>query len=518
MVLAGLAFRSGGYFPPDYLAAGAVIYVTLAVIMLVRPPHYSLSTEALVGLVALSAFAIWSGISTTWSPSPHAGLEAMQRNLVYAGLFGLGLLAAGSGRLARSFVRGLCAAIIAVIGAAVVSRLYPQVLPSPKGPLFERLAYPLNYWNAVGALAAMGVTLTAAIAADVRLRTVVRAGSAALSVMLVAALYLTLSRGAFVALFVGAIVLIALSPRRGALVLTVLVTSILAALAIMRLGQYHALIDPPRRGDGQASAGAAYGPQLLLLMALAGLVQAGIARLEGSRRVTAQVRAYAKPVLLGLAGLLVIGVLGFSALNQARVRDWTSSSGDYVERQWNGFLSPTPTFKSALGTGRLTTAQGDRAETWRVAINAFRQHPMEGEGAGSYEARWYRERREDISLRNAHSLYLETLGELGLVGFGLLALFVASLAVAAVKASRRRGSLDAPLAAGVIATCVVWVVHAAVDWDWQVTTVSGLAILLAATLYPRVGGKARPEVEDERQAAPRLLTAEELQERARRVG
>lgn len=261
----------------------------------------------------------------------------------------------------------------------------------------------------------MGVILTAAIAADARVNMVVRAGGAGMGVMMVTGLYLTLSRGAFLCLFVGAIVLIAVFPRRWSLVVTALVVSLPATLAIVRLGHYPVLIDPPKSGLGQASAGTRYGPQLLLLMVAAGLAQAGIVSAQKSRRVARRVRravrrfgGYKKPILVALAGLIVICVLGSAALNPFRVGDWTSSTGHYVEREWSGFLNPKPTFQSAGGTGRLITAQGDRLEIWRVAANAFTAHPVAGEGAGSYEARWYRERREDEQIRNAHSLYLET--------------------------------------------------------------------------------------------------------------
>lgn len=491
IVLVGLAWQAGGYFPPAYLAAGTVVYATLAVIILLRPPHHALSTEARVGLTALAALAIWSGISTTWSPSPDTGVEVMQRNFVYLGLFGLGLLAAGSRRLVRPFVWGLCAVIAVVVGAGLLSRLYPEVVSSPPGPLVSRLAYPVSYWNALGALAAMGVTLTASIAADIRLRTVVRSAAAGVSVMLVTGLYLTLSRGALLALFIGTIVVVALFPQRWSLILSIFAISVVAALAIVRLGHYHVLVDPPKRGEsGQASAGARYGPQLLLFMALAGLAQVGIAAAQGSREASAAAHKYAIPVLICLPGLLGICILVVSVFNQSWARGWTSKTNHYVERQWNGLLSPTQTFEKAEGTARLTTAQGDRLEAWRVAANAFKAHPVGGDGAGSYEVRWVRERREDAELRNAHSLYLETLGELGLVGFVLLAIFVGSLVAAVIRARRRRGALDT-LGAGVFAACFAWLFHAGIDWDWQVTALSGLAIMLSATLYPRGRKKVR---------------------------
>lgn len=498
IVLGELAWHGGGYFPPAYLAAGAVVYATLAVIILVRPPHYSLSTEALVGLVALTALAIWSGISTSWSSAPDTGLEVMQRNFVYVGLFGLGLVAAGSGRLARPFVWGLCAVIVAVVAAGVLSRLYPQVLLRTSGTY--RLAYPLSYHNAVAALAAMGVTLTVAVAADSRLRLLARTASAACSVLMAAGLYLTLSRGGFLALTAGGIVLVALFPRRVSLVLTILVVAIAATLAIVRLGDFQALIDAPNLGDGQAAAGARYAPQLLGFMALAGLLQAGIVVVQRWNGVATRLRQYQRPVLLSLAALCVMGALALSV--EGRTFAWANTTRHFVQRQWHAVFSPPAAAKPnqrVRVTDRLTTIQGggSRPELWRVAMNAFNDHPVRGEGAGSYEVRWYRERRLAEPVRNAHSLYLETLAEMGVVGLVLLAAFIGSLVVAATRVRRRSGVLDRGLAAGVVSVCAVWLVHAAVDWDWQITALSGLALLLAATLYPRGHRASRSETAPE---------------------
>ena len=45
-----------------------------------------------------------------------------------------------------------------------------------------------------------------------------------------------------------------------------------------------------------------------------------------------------------------------------------------------------------------------------------RDEPLHGTGAGSFEAHWLRERPISFYARDAHNLYLETLGELGALG------------------------------------------------------------------------------------------------------
>jgi O-antigen ligase len=73
---------------------------------------------------------------------------------------------------------------------------------------------------------------------------------------------------------------------------------------------------------------------------------------------------------------------------------------------------------------------------------------------------------------------LEQLVELGLPGLAFLALLVGGIAAAARRALRA----GAPLAAGVCAALVTWLLHASIDWDWQIPAVTLPAIVLAGAL------------------------------------
>jgi hypothetical protein len=76
-------------------------------------------------------------------------------------------------------------------------------------------------------------------------------------------------------------------------------------------------------------------------------------------------------------------------------------------------------------------------------------------------------------VRDAHSLYLETLAELGIVGFlAVLALFGGVAACV-----RDQAAIGAGLAA--------WAVHAGVDWDWEMPALTLVAVLLAGAAIAR---------------------------------
>src|SRR4051812_1065922 len=312
-VVIGLAWSSGGYFPPAYLAAGAVTYAPLGVLLLVRAPAFRLSTHALVAVGCLAALAAWTGISARWSPAPAAALEDMQRTLLYAGLFGLGLVAAGSGRFARHLVWALLALTVVVVGAGVLSRLYPHLIPSGRIsdalPTY-RLGYPLAYWNAYGGLAAMGAVLGFGLAADPRSPVPLRAAAAPATVLLCVGMYLSLSRGAWLALAAGLTVLVVLSAHRGSLVITGAVVLPGVALAVTRVHSYAALVDGPRKGAGQVAAGGDHRPPLLLILAAVCAVRGVVAATRRSENWMQALRTVFRPLLLGLAGLAAVLALG----------------------------------------------------------------------------------------------------------------------------------------------------------------------------------------------------------------
>jgi hypothetical protein len=127
------------------------------------------------------------------------------------------------------------------------------------------------------------------------------------------------------------------------------------------------------------------------------------------------------------------------------------------------FAAPAPDTRDAH---RLVTLSGHgRTRLWRIAWQEGRDHPVLGGGAGTWRRHAVRAEGLDAPA-NAHSLYLETFAELGVVG---LLLLVGALAVVLTRAHE-------PAAAALLAA---FVVHAAVDWDWQLPAVV-LPALIAA--------------------------------------
>ncbi len=136
---------------------------------------------------------------------------------------------------------------------------------------------------------------------------------------------------------------------------------------------------------------------------------------------------------------------------------------------YDSFVSP-PTGGTDLNGRLFTLSNHGRTVLWRSALDDFRAHPVVGSGAGSFGRWWLAHRTTFYSVGEAHNLYVQTLAEGGVVGFALLVALLGVTAVAAVRTRRH------PLVAPAFGAYVAFLVHAAVDWDWQMPAVTLLAL------------------------------------------
>jgi O-antigen ligase len=142
---------------------------------------------------------------------------------------------------------------------------------------------------------------------------------------------------------------------------------------------------------------------------------------------------------------------------------------------------------------RANDLLGPRVEYWTVALSQWQENMALGSGAGTFALYWLQEESPSAVL-DAHSLYVETLAELGLLGLVLLGVTLAVPIVAAV------GARNDPLVAGAAAAYVAFLVHAGLDWDWEMPAVTlvgllcGIGVLVSTRRDDnqiRVGARAR---------------------------
>src|SRR5919198_1530530 len=158
--------------------------------------------------------AAWTALSLIWAPLGGRAQDDLQRLLLYLAYFTAALALLRGPVVRRWLEPAVAMGALVVVGYGLSERLLPGLLEfdrsrSAKG----RLEQPLTYWNAEGAVAAVGLILAVRIAGDPRRGRALRGVAAAAGVPLGLGVYLSFSRGALAAVAAGMVVLIALSPE-----------------------------------------------------------------------------------------------------------------------------------------------------------------------------------------------------------------------------------------------------------------------------------------------------------------
>jgi len=487
---AWLGFSDGGFFVGETGLAAVIACVALLLwAMTATAPVAGLGAAGVAGLAALSLLGVWVLASSAWSDAAARSVYEFDRVLLYLAVFALVALAPRGPATARWLLRGFAVVLGVVSLLALVSRLYPDVVGSPTvSQAHDRLGWPLGYWNALGLCAAMAAVLCVHLTSELRERVPVRVLAAAAVPALVVTMYLTLSRGGFGAAVIGFVLLVVLGRSRGLVggLLAVLPAVALAVLAAAAADAVTTGYDP----DAAASLADAreLGGRLGLICAGAALLRLLAVPLD-RWLARLRLRPWGRParaaLVIGVAALLVIGGLAVDAPDRLSV-------------QWESFKSSAPTENE--GGGRLleTTANG-RIEHWEVAWDTFQAHPWVGTGAGTFVYEWAERRTLDFPVQDAHSIYLDVLADLGLVGLALL--LVALLVPFGAALVRRRE--DRVLWSAVVAVTGMWLVRAGIDWDWEVPALTLPAVALLAVACARDAG--RPAGRRSRGRVPRIL-------------
>jgi O-antigen ligase len=460
-------------------------------------PRARIDRAVLVPGGLLAALAIDTFASVFWASSAADAFNEFNRVSLYLGIFVLVAVSLRRGELGR-WADGLMVGLVAIAVVALLSRLFPDLF-SPRGlPEFlpsvaTRLSFPIGYWNGLGILAGMTVPLCLRSALTAR-SSLLRSLAVFPVPILAAVIYLTSSRGGFLTAFIAAGIFVLATNRRWAATGAVLSAGVGSAAAVAVLAPRGALVNGPLSSAAAHSQGRVAALLLVGCCLLASATHAIGARvLSGRRPPSALVGRIAVGVaLLGLLGAIVVShpVRRFEEFKRVPVAAASNSSDtDFVRAH----------LLSGNGSGRW--------QFWTAAVHEFESAPIAGRGAGSYKSWWAEHASFTYHVRNAHSLYLEALGELGVVGFLLLAGTIVSGLVIAGTRVLRAAPRERPTVAALTAVFVAFAVSAAIDWVWQLTVVTGVGLaalaLVAAseTARPRPVAAARPSERSLRFAA-----------------
>jgi hypothetical protein len=448
------------------LTLALVLRITLA-----QEPLEGLGLGAAACAAALGLLAVWSVSSTAWSEAPARAVFELDRVLLYLLAFLLIASLPRTNDTARLLLLGLAGAAVAVCLGGLLTRVLPEAVSVDLPVLPQRLSYPITYWNGLGLVAILAIVASVHFTSSEKEHPVLRVAAAALLPLLATTLYFTFSRASIAIGIVAVLAYMVIARPRG------LLAGVLAALPPTLIAvklAYDADLLASR--DPTTSAAAAQGEDLAVVLFLCALGAAGLrflmmrlgldGRLE---RVEIPRRTRRLVAAIGAGTLLVLAVGSWVAFDV----------GERIDRQYDRFKEGDTLEQTSDARDRLSDVSNNgRIDHWDEAIDAWQSDRLKGTGAGTYELTWAQNRPVEFSVRDGHSLYLETLSELGLVG-ALLLILALGLILAALIA-RTRGP-DRPLWAALLVATGAWMVHAGQDWMWE---------LPVATLWPITAGAA----------------------------
>jgi hypothetical protein len=471
VAVGGLLAANGGFFPVSWSWATLGLLWASALALLLRSPVRPTRLERafLGGLVCVVA---WIWISIAWSSDVAQSVFEGERSLVLVAAVGAGLAFAQRGAV-RPLLGGALAGIAAVCSYALATRLFPGRVGHYDPLAVYRLNTPVGYWNGLGLVAALGALLALGFA--LRSRTSVGRALAGLTLpMFVLTLYFTYSRGAWGALAVGLAVLIVLDPRRLSTTAGIVALGPAPAFVVWLASRSHSL----SRQSSILAAAKHDGHRIALVLLVLALFEAALAvALRSAQRMDVP-----RAIRLGWAALLVAYLLAGIGGVVARY----GSPPTIARHAYHSFLAPPPANVVDLNSRLFNLSSNRRVTLWKVAWHEAKAHLVTGDGAGSFERYYLQHRTTALGVEDAHSLYLETLAELGAVGLGLLVLALAVPLVAAIRHRRH------PLVPFACAAYVAYLVHAAVDWDWELAGVTLAAVLCGLACVVAERGDGRP--------------------------
>jgi len=497
VTVVGLALADGAYS----LTARGVLAIALwwAIILGLGfglLPFRRPGREAYLTGGLLAGLGVLAAVSIAWSLSPERSFVEFDRIALYLGVFILAVLVSTRTNVTR-WADGLAIGVAAIGLLALASGLFPGLIPGdenisriPEG----LIAFPFGYWNALGVMLAMGLPLL--LRASVAARSLAARGLAlGLVPGVSAAIFLSGSRGAVGASLVGVVALLVLVKPRAAAIWAAVCAGAGSALLVVALTTREALSENPSDAPALAAAQA----RSFAAIALAVCMGVGLAYVGGV--AGARARAISPPRLaVGRPARIALGALAAAAVAGALL---TADLGQALES-----FKQTPLERggTAGASGFANAAGGGRYQVWTAAVEEFRAYPLFGGGAGSYQLWWAANREFPFYVRDAHSLYLETLGELGLAGLALLLGALGYGLLTGLSRLRARTGAERATVAALCATLLAWAVAAALDWMWEMPLITGVAILCLGVM---VGPATAPE-------ASASAPAEQAPARARR--
>ncbi len=464
------------------LAALVLVFAALAGFL----PRPALTKRGWWALGLFSVFVLWNGVTMVWSIAPDRSWAYLNRGLAYLALAVLGLFAGPLlGRRPAAKAAGLLAVLVlGVLGWALLGKVFPGLFPD--GARVARLRNPIGYWNALALVAALALPLALWLAAGRQHGRLLRAGGVLLVYAAAIALVLTYSRAGIVVAAAGVALWFWLTRDRFEGLLVLVAGGgpglVVAAWAFTQPG----LVDHLQPSATRERAGAWFA-LALALGAAAALALSHYGARAGERLSGEERHRWATRLAAGVAGAAVVAVV-VATVAVGGPEEWFDEfqGGDVAQ-----------------GSSRLAELSSNNRWTWwQESWELFRDEPLAGSGAHTFEIARRPIRVGSIVTEEPHNLGVQSLAELGVVGL-LLGVGAAGLALLACAEAVKRLEGDERAAASALAVLLpVYLLHALADIDWDFVAASA-PVLFAVGLLLAVG---RPPAEPRSQPALAAVT------------
>lgn len=401
---------------------GAVLFY--AVCLLAKP-----KTELKIGFSGglLLGFSALVFASISWSIQPENSWLEANRTLTYALVFCAAII--GSQKFDSSWRVVLRAALITSITFtvfALMTKVFPEKLA--RDALYARLREPFDYWNATGLIAALGIPGFLWLGGR-------RTGHGGMNGLAYPGLFLSLltiflsySRGALLAAFMGVVLWFIFTPRR-LRAFAVLFVGSFSALLVARwvFGQDGLTVDQAPL-DLRSAAGHQFGVLVLTVSLATTFIGWAVEFIMTDRRLKPETRQTLGIIILVFVSLILV----FTAVGLTFTQRGLDGTVRYV---WQSVTDPDA-LQPANTPGRFTEAGSVRARYWDEALKTFKESKLIGTGGGTYVNARLRYQTGKTVVVHAHSFIFQTLADFGLAGISIVVLLIIAWFFGFVKISQ----------------------------------------------------------------------------------
>jgi len=422
------------------------------------------------------------GLSLLWTVSEIVTIQEVLRSSMYLAAFLMALAALSSSRQVGSMMDAAVLVTAAVAGYGLLQKISPIEYPVSSVDNVS-IDSTLNYPNTLAAVLGMGIALALARLTHSR-NVALRGLMAALILAFIATLYLTASRGGIASLGIAGGIMLLLSNHRLQMVSNLLLVSVPGAWLVWRMQDLDALRQGSASEQQKLSAGLELRNDLVISLCVAFVLQCGYALFVNRYEITSLARRAIGGIFLTAAVVAVIGVAllvvdHYGGARQAYVALLSDPRGDESARQRLASLSI-----------------GFREDYWQVAWEEWKEQPLTGTGAGTFQYTWLRERPVDTGVKQVHNLYLEQGTETGVFAFLAMAGFAGLLlGYTARETWRSRGS-HRLLLSGLVAAEVIYLLSSIIEWHWYLPPATLFFFILSAMAVKMASWREREPPEE----------------------